>query len=120
MNPEKAVSPDSSPPFLLLEDAMADEPPKPPEAPRIQLQIDDAMAQGTYSNLVIINHTENEFVFDFAYLQPTNPLARVRARVVSSPRHTKRLLNALQKNLARYEERYGVVELSDEEEPTVH
>ncbi len=93
---------------------------KPATPPRIQLQVDEPIAQGTYSNLVVINHSENEFIFDFAYLQPANPLARVRSRIISSPRHTKRLLLALQKNLARYEERYGIIELSGEEEPTVH
>jgi len=93
--------------------------PKPPQ-PAIQLQLDDAIAQGQYSNIVLINHTETEFVLDFAYLQPQNPVARVRARIISSPRHTKRLLVALQKNLDRYEERYGRVELSSEDEPLVH
>ncbi|HEY7954761.1 MAG TPA: DUF3467 domain-containing protein [Polyangia bacterium] len=98
---------------------MADEPPKP-QPPRIQLQLDEPVAQGIYSNLVLINHTENEFVFDFAYLQPGNPVAKVRGRIISSPRHTKRFLAALQKNLERYEERFGKIELSGEEEPTVH
>jgi len=95
-------------------------PPKPPGPPRVQLQIDEPVAQGTYTNIVLINHTENEFVFDFAYLQPSNPIAKVRSRIISSPRHTKRFLNALQKNLERYEERFGKIELSGEEEPTVH
>ena len=101
---------------------MADEgkPPAAAMAPRIQLQLDEQLSQGVYTNLVLINHTENEFVFDFAYLQPSNPVARVRSRVISSPRHTKRLLTALQKNLARYEERFGIIEVSGEEEPTVH
>jgi hypothetical protein len=94
--------------------------PNQPPKPQIQLQLDESVAQGTYSNLVLVNHTENEFVLDFAYLQPANPLAKVRARIISSPRHTKRLLAALQKNLTRYEERYGKIELSGEEEPTVH
>jgi hypothetical protein len=94
-------------------------PPKPP-APRVQLQLDDGLAQGSYSNLVLINHSENEFVLDFAYVQPQNPVAKVRARIISSPRHTKRLLIALQKNIERYEERFGKIELSDEEGPTVH
>src|SRR5262249_26357370 len=97
---------------------MADErkPPAPPAgAPRIQLQLDEAQSQGVYTNLVLINHTENEFVFDFAYLQPANPTARVRARVISSPRHTKRLVAALQKNIERYEERFGVIEVSGED-----
>jgi hypothetical protein len=94
--------------------------PPAPVAPRIQIQIDESMAQGVYANIVLLNHSENEFVFDWAYLQPANPIAKVRARVISSPRHTKRLLLALQKNLERYEERYGKIELSDELEPTVH
>jgi hypothetical protein len=93
--------------------AMSDEPP----APKLAVQIDDDVAQGTYSNLVLLNHTENEFVLDFAFIQPANGRAKVRSRVISSPRHTKRLLVALQKNLERYEERYGRIELSAEEEP---
>jgi hypothetical protein len=66
----------------------------------------------------MINHAENEFVLDFAYLQPSSPAAKVRARIISSPKHTKRLLAALQKNVERYEERFGVIELSDD--PIVH
>src|SRR5438874_1336122 len=93
--------------------------PKPPPAQPIQLQLEDSVAQGSYANLVMINHSENEFVLDFAYLQPTSPSARIHSRVISSPRHTKRLLLALQKNLARYEERYGTIELTGDE-PTVH
>ncbi len=96
---------------------MSDE---PAAQPKLQVQIDEDVAQGVYSNLVLLNHTENEFVLDFAFIQPTNGRAKVRARVVSSPRHTKRLLLALQKNLQRYEERFGTIELSGEEEPTVH
>ena len=98
---------------------MSDEPPKS-ATPRIQLHIDEPISQGTYSNLVVINHSENEFVVDFAYLQPQNPHAKVRARIISSPRHTKRMLAALQKNVERYESRYGTIELSGEDEPTVH
>jgi hypothetical protein len=98
---------------------MADEP-KPTQGPRVQLQIDEPIAQGLYTNFVLINHTENEFVLDFAYLQPQNPTAKVRARIISSPRHTKRLLAALKKNVERYEERFGTIELSGEDEPLVH
>src|SRR5499427_4441561 len=88
--------------------------PKPPAAPgvdpQIQIDVDDPTAQGAYSNLVLINHNENEFVLDFAYLQPAAPRARVRARIISSPRHTKRLLRALEHNVRRYEERFGKIE----------
>src|SRR5664279_2012745 len=96
---------------------MSDLPKPPPDVepqPQIQIDIDEGTAQGAYCNLVLINHNENEFVLDFAYLQPAQPRARVRARIVSSPRHTKRLLRALELNLRRYEERFGKI---DEVEP---
>jgi hypothetical protein len=96
---------------------MSDE---PPASPKLQVQIDDDVSQGVYSNLVLINHTENEFILDFAFIQPNNARAKVRARVVSSPRHTKRLIAALQKNLDRYEERFGTIETSADDEPVFH
>lgn len=95
----------------------------PPQkkGPKIQLQLDEDTAQGHYSNLVLINHTENEFLLDFAFLQPANARAKVRARIISSPKHTKRLLRALQKNVERYEERFGAIDIADtEDEPIVH
>ena len=95
---------------------MADQPKGPSDPgspPQIQIDVDDATAQGSYSNLVLINHNDNEFVLDFAYLQPSAPRARVRARIISSPRHTKRLLRALEHNLRRYEERFGKIEEPD-------
>jgi len=93
------------------------QPPQPPPGPQIQIQLDDAIAQGVYANLVLINHTENEFVFDFAFLAPGTPAAKVRTRILSAPRHTKRLLRALQQNVQRYEERFGEIEI---EETLVH
>jgi hypothetical protein len=91
-----------------------------PVTPKLQVQIDDDIAHGIYSNLVLINHTENEFVIDFAFIQPGAQRAKVRTRVISSPRHTKRLLAALQKNVERYEERFGTIDISNEDEPVVH
>jgi len=91
-----------------------------PASPKLQVQIDEDVAQGTYSNLVLLNHTENEFVLDFAFLQPANGRAKVRTRIISSPRHTKRLLQALQKNLERYEERFGTIDIGTEDEPVLH
>ena len=95
----------------------SDEPKPPagaPGAPQLQIDLDEVTAQGAYSNLVLINHNDNEFVLDFAYIQPGANRARVRSRVISSPRHTKRLLRALEFNLRRYEERFGKI---DEPEP---
>jgi Protein of unknown function (DUF3467) len=85
------------------------------QVPQLQIDLDEGTAQGAYSNLVLINHNDNEFVLDFAYIQPGANRARVRSRVISSPRHTKRLLRALEYNVRRYEERFGKI---DEPEPS--
>ena len=79
---------------------------------QIQIQLDDDIAQGMYVNLALVNHTETEFTVDVMYLQPQQPRAKVRARIISSPKHTKRLLVALQENIRRYEERFGAIDLT--------
>ncbi len=77
----------------------------------LQIQIDDDVSQGSYVNLAIVNHNETEFVLDFIFVQPQQPRAKVRARIISSPKHTKRLLEALQDNISRYEKRFGIIEI---------
>ena len=79
---------------------------------QIQIQLDEETAQGMYVNLALVNHTETEFTIDVMYLQPQQPRAKVRARMISTPIHTKRLLAALQENVRRYEERFGTIDLT--------
>jgi len=88
----------------------------PPEQPtQVQIEIDDATAQGIYANLALISHTETEFVLDFIYVQSQAPKGKVRTRIVSSP-HTKRLLSALAENVKRYEEQFGALRAAGEQE----
>ena len=89
-----------------------------PEPVQLQIEIDDATAQGIYTNLALLSHTETEFVFDFIYIQPQAPKAKVRSRVLSNPAHTKRLLMALQDNIQRYEEKFGPIKVSNEPQKT--
>lgn len=91
---------------------MSDEQAKTGKQVQIQIQLDDDVAQGIYANLALVNHTETEFTIDVMYLQPQQPRAKVRTRIISSPKHTKRLLTALQENVRRYEERFGTIDLS--------
>lgn len=77
--------------------------------PEIQIEIDDAVAQGNYVNLAMIGHSENEFILDFIFLQPQSPKSKVRSRIITSPAHAKRLLAALQDNIAKYESRFGQI-----------
>ncbi len=77
---------------------------------QLQVALSEEVAQGMYINLAIVNHSETEFTVDLMYLQPQEQKATVRARMISSPRHTKRLIAALQENMQRYEERFGPID----------
>ena len=87
--------------------------PKPQEV-QFQVQMDDEVANGQYINLAMVNHTETEFTLDFLYVQPQAPVARVRSRVITNPKHIKRLILALQDNLSKYEARFGPVTVPEE------
>ncbi len=91
---------------------MSEKNPEDKKKVNIQIQLDEEMAQGLYSNLAMVNHTDSEFTLDFIYVQPQQPKAKVRARVITSPRHTKRLLEALKDNVAKYEKRFGAIDIS--------
>jgi len=76
---------------------------------QLQVEMDDVTAQGIYANLAGVTHSETEFIFDFLFLQPNQPKAKLRARIISSPVHTKRFMSALAENIKRYEERFGLI-----------
>ncbi len=84
---------------------------------RLQIQIDDDVAQGVYVNMATVTHSPTEFLFDFIVVQPQQPRAKVRSRVITSPQHAKRFLLAMQENLRRYEERFGPIDLGSETTP---
>ena len=94
---------------------MADTP-KPPEA-QLHIQLDDDVADGTYANMALVNHTETEFTLDFIYVQPQQPKARVKSRIITNPKHMKRLLLAMQDNLTKFEAKFGTIALSEDDSP---
>lgn len=79
---------------------------------QIQIEVDENVGQGIYANLALISHSETEVILDFIFLQPQAPRAKVRARVITSPSHAKKLLLALEDNLKKYEARFGKIELA--------
>jgi hypothetical protein len=77
--------------------------------PPLQIEIDENVARGVYTNLALITHSETEMLIDFLFLQPSAAKTKVLARMITSPVHAKRLLAALQDNVAKYEARFGVI-----------
>ena len=75
----------------------------------INIELDESIAQGLYSNLVIVNHSPTEFVLDFINVMPGAPKAKVRSRIILTPEHTKKFINALNENLNKYEKSFGKI-----------
>jgi hypothetical protein len=82
---------------------------------QINIEIDEKIAEGIYSNLAIINHSASEFVLDFVSIMPGNPKAKVKSRIVLTPQHAKRFLKALNENIHRFESSHG--EIKDTDQP---
>lgn len=77
--------------------------------PSLSIELSEEVAEGVYSNLVMIAHSPEEFILDFIRVMPGVPKARVKSRIVVSPGHARRLLAALADNIKRYEAQYGPI-----------
>jgi hypothetical protein len=75
----------------------------------MEVELPEELAEGVYSNLAMIAHSNSEFVVDFIRLLPGVAKAKVKARVILTPEHAQRLLAALAENVKRYEEAYGTI-----------
>ncbi|MBR1869146.1 MAG: DUF3467 domain-containing protein [Bacteroidales bacterium] len=77
---------------------------------QMKIEIKPEIASGSYSNLAVITHSRSEFIIDFATMLPGVPAAQVNNRIVMTPDHVKRLLNALMDNISKYENQFGQIE----------
>lgn len=85
---------------------------QPKKEQEIKIEMDKQIAQGIYSNYAMVSHRAEEFVLDFIFIQPqpTDPkLGTLRARIITSPEHMKRIHHALRDNIAKYERKYGEI-----------
>jgi len=81
---------------------------------QINIELSEDIAEGIYSNLAMIAHSNSEFVIDFIRLMPGVPKAKVKSRIVITPEHAKRLLFALKENIEKYEASFGPIKRTDE------
>ena len=86
---------------------MADE--KDQKQSQINIELSEEMAQGVYSNLAIITHSNAEFIVDFVSMMPGTPKAQVKSRIILTHQHAKRLLNALNENVKKFEAQNGEI-----------
>jgi hypothetical protein len=78
---------------------------------QISIELNEEVAQGVYSNLAIITHSSAEFILDFVRIMPGVPKAQVKSRIILTPEHAKRLVNALKDNLSKYESVHGPIKV---------
>lgn len=76
---------------------------------KLNIELGEEIAEGIYSNLAIISHSNSEFVIDFIKVMPGMPKAKVKSRILMTPEHAKRLLSALQDNINKFEANNGKV-----------
>jgi Protein of unknown function (DUF3467) len=88
---------------------MAEAPKQQQQNQQIQIKADEKELLGQYSNLVVVHHNQEEFTLNFIYLFPTVPQGKLVGSIIINPRHAKRLMRALQENIARYEAQFGAI-----------
>jgi hypothetical protein len=76
--------------------------------PDLRLRVPESMASGVYANTMMVQHSPDEFVMDFAMVTGGN--GQVVARVIASPSHMKRILEALADNVRKYEAAHGAIQ----------
>lgn len=80
----------------------------------LSIELSEEVAEGTYSNLAVITHSNTEFVLDFIRVMPGVPKAKVKSRIILTPEHAKRLSNALQENIEKFEKANGRINAQDD------
>ena len=80
---------------------------------QINIELSEEVAQGEYSNLAVITHSNAEFIVDFISMMPGTPKARVKSRIILTPQHAKRLLKALNENVRKFESQHGEINDTD-------
>jgi hypothetical protein len=75
----------------------------------INIELTEEIADGIYSNLAIITHSNSEFIIDYVKVMPGVPKAKVKSRIILTPQHAKRLMQALTENIGKYESVHGTI-----------
>jgi hypothetical protein len=78
---------------------------------QLKIKAKDDDLKGSYSNLMQVAHTKDEFILDFFMVSP--PQGILCSRIIMNPGHLKRMRKALEENISKYEEKFGKIEESE-------
>ncbi len=74
---------------------------------RVDIPSDNSIVH--YSNFVIVSHSPEEFVIDFATILPGKEEAKVTSRIIMTPKNFKNFVVAINNNLKNYENQFGEI-----------
>ena len=80
----------------------------------MQIELSEEIAEGIFSNLAIITHSNTEFVIDYIRVMPGVPKAKVKSRIILTPEHAKRVALALLDNIEKYEAINGRIKIQED------
>jgi len=78
--------------------------------PQQEIKIADNIPGAEYTNIMQVNHTQEEFTMIFANVAGAS--GKVVSKVITSPGHMKRIAAALADNVKKYEAQFGKIEES--------
>lgn len=77
---------------------------------QINIEIDDTVADGNYSNISFIATNNSEFVFDFGRYLPGRSKGKIVTRVVMNPIQAKSFMKSLNEAVDRFEKNSGPID----------
>lgn len=90
---------------------MSDNKTQQPPNLKVELPNDDKIV--SYSNFVIVSHSPEEIVLDFARILPGQEGAKVISRIVMTPKNAKMFFKALANNIENFEKKFGEIRIPD-------
>ena len=78
---------------------------------KINIKIDEKIAEGIYANFFAMANSNSEFILDFGRIVPGVPGAKIYSRILMTPLHAKQLKDLLEKNIKAFEEKFGEIDL---------
>ncbi|MET4081922.1 hypothetical protein ABIB40_001873 [Pedobacter sp. UYP30] len=85
------------------------------EENQLNIELSEEVAEGIFSNLAIITHSNTEFILDFIRVMPGIPKAKVKSRIILTPTHAKRLAEALEDNISKFESVNGKIKVQEDQ-----
>jgi DNA gyrase inhibitor GyrI len=81
-----------------------------PQPQKQEIQIADNIPGAEYANAMQVNHSKDEFQIMFLSIMGMS--GRVTGKVMTNPGHFKRMVNAMNENLKKYEDQFGEIKES--------